>query len=96
MCCLDCFHQAEGKKLEVAEKRREFCPTRNCYFSCITDELVAKHLNSKKHIQNQQYLKKDDNLHRSSTRTKALQEICNKSWNSFNCEFYKNGESRIN
>ena len=76
MCCLDYFLQAEEKKLELAEKRREFCPTCNCYFYCINDELVAKHLNSKNHIQNQQYLKKDDNL------IKESQAICNKSLNT--------------
>ena len=37
----------------------------------------------KKHIQNQQYLKKDDKLHKLSTKTiKELQAICNKSLNT--------------
>ena len=44
---MDCFHKAEEKKLELAEKRREFCPTCNCYFNCVTDEFVAKHLKRK-------------------------------------------------
>ena len=80
---MDCFHKAEEKKLELAEKRREFCPTCNCYFNCITDELVAKHLRSKKHIQNQQYLKQDDKLHKLSTKPiKKLQAICNTSLNT--------------
>ena len=82
MCCMDCFHKAEEKKLEKAEKYKEFCPSCNCYFNCFTDELVAKHLKSKKHIQNQQYLKQDDKLHKLSTKTiKELQAICNKSLN---------------
>ena len=82
-CCMDCFHKAEEKKLEKAEKYKEFCPSCNCYFNCITDELVAKHLKCKKHIQNQQYLKKDDKLHKLSTKTnKELHSICNKSLNT--------------
>ena len=87
MCCMDCFHKAEEKKLELAEKRREFCPTCNCYFNCITDELVAKHLRSKKHIQNQQYLKQDDKLHKLSTKTiKELQAICNNAIYKKHCK----------
>ena len=82
-CCMDCFHKAEEKKMELAEKRREFCPTCNCYFNCITDEIVTQHLKSKKHIQNLEYSKKDDKLHKLSTKTiKELQAICNKSLNT--------------
>ena len=79
-CCMDCFHKAEEKKLEKAEKYKEFCPTCNGYFNCITDELVAKHLNSTKHKRN---FNKNKNFTDISLMTvKELQEICNKSLNT--------------
>ena len=77
---MDCFHKAEEKKLEKAEKYKEFCPTCNCYFNCVTDELVAKHLNSTKHKRN---FNKTKNITDMSLMTiKELQAICNKSLNT--------------
>ena len=87
-CCMDCFHKAEEKKMERKEKNKEYCPTCNCYFNCISDETVTQHLKSTKHKRNVNKTKKTTDI--SLMTIKELQAICNKSLNTIGTHLIPN------